>query len=433
MKLWKRRPIIKAFSVPGELPSAAARDLHGFKHRPLRLELDEIRLCKLLAYQAGDSQDHEIRLHVEHFPLLTGKQTLKDDYPLPPIDAITSDPPPPPLPQSPPYRALSYTWGSLEGSHLIMVNDRSFHVSGNLHSFLDILRIEQAGQESGWYFIDQICIDQGNVSERNHQVQNMGSIFAVASAVHVWLGPASDASPVALDMLYRYDEWYLRQERFRGSMDEEFGDSCQQWELNALRALMERPYWSRLWIVQELFHAKVIIFRCGLDKFQASYGTLFSTGPFKNLLERAIDPSYTASYVIGYNLLWRMIDGTCGSYRPLSLHAALTEFMESHCKEPRDRVFGLLGCVKIEQRTEIDYCLDVSTVFLNAIETICQSPERGFLLSPAYASELERQFKKLRTKMGLDNTICDESIKSTILKSKFSPEDDEAISDACIP
>jgi hypothetical protein len=37
-------------------------------------------------------------------------------------------------------------------------------------------------------WIDALCIDQENVIERNHQVQQMGEIFSRASNVLAWLG-----------------------------------------------------------------------------------------------------------------------------------------------------------------------------------------------------------------------------------------------------
>ncbi|KAF2633929.1 HET-domain-containing protein [Macroventuria anomochaeta] len=41
---------------------------------------------------------------------------------------------------------------------------------------------------STWFWIDALCIDQDNVDERNHQVQQMGEIFSCAQQVFAWLG-----------------------------------------------------------------------------------------------------------------------------------------------------------------------------------------------------------------------------------------------------
>jgi Heterokaryon incompatibility protein (HET) len=43
-----------------------------------------------------------------------------------------------------------------------------------------------------WIWIDALCIDQQNNSERNHQVRVMGKIYEMAIEVLVWLGCSAD-------------------------------------------------------------------------------------------------------------------------------------------------------------------------------------------------------------------------------------------------
>ncbi|PMD12806.1 hypothetical protein NA56DRAFT_531324, partial [Hyaloscypha hepaticicola] len=50
-------------------------------------------------------------------------------------------------------------------------------------------------------WIDQICIDQENELEKNHQVARMGLLFAWAEQVLTWLGPEADGSHAAMQYL----------------------------------------------------------------------------------------------------------------------------------------------------------------------------------------------------------------------------------------
>lgn len=67
-----------------------------------------------------------------------------------------------------PYIALSYTWGSEDDSQIVYINGAEFRVRKNLFDFLVVARRSLC---HSLFWIDQICIDQDNVRERNHQVK----------------------------------------------------------------------------------------------------------------------------------------------------------------------------------------------------------------------------------------------------------------------
>lgn len=66
------------------------------------------------------------------------------------------------------YDALSYEWGDSNTLQSIMLNGLKFAVRRNLWWALWHLRDEK---ESVAIWIDALCIDQENTSERNHQVR----------------------------------------------------------------------------------------------------------------------------------------------------------------------------------------------------------------------------------------------------------------------
>lgn len=81
------------------------------------------------------------------------------------------------------YTALSYSWSDQLGWKSITVNDQSdFKISKSLYSALRRLRLRD---ELHWVWSDQICINQGNIEEKNQQVGMMGDIYRQAAIVSV--------------------------------------------------------------------------------------------------------------------------------------------------------------------------------------------------------------------------------------------------------
>ena len=92
-----------------------------------------------------------------------------------------------------------------------------------------------------------VCMYQGDVEERNHQVQLMAQIYKTAQVVVVWLGEASEDSDHAMDAAEKWgmehldkDSRYLVWRHRSGDFDE------RSW--TALRKLLGRPYWTRAWV-----------------------------------------------------------------------------------------------------------------------------------------------------------------------------------------
>lgn len=99
------------------------------------------------------------------------------------------------LDKCPPFVALSYAWGDEHPLGKISLNSEVFRVRPNLHSALSVLWQDTDEQEHkfryNFYWIDAICINQKDNSERGHQVNLMGAIYSQARSVFVWLGPGS--------------------------------------------------------------------------------------------------------------------------------------------------------------------------------------------------------------------------------------------------
>ena len=154
----------------------------------------------------------------------------------------------------PNYLALSYTWGPEQPTRTIFVDGARFTVRENLYHFLDRFRHDAKGMEGEAIWIDQICINQDDISERNNQVGRMRDVYSHASKVIVWLGKGSELGLAAVDLFRRTAE-LQKLDKSGVKMDEE--------DLEKMRAFLRNPYFMRLWIVQEIALAKKLVFWIG--------------------------------------------------------------------------------------------------------------------------------------------------------------------------
>jgi len=179
------------------------------------------------------------------------------------------------------YEALSYTWGGTELSEHIKTNERSLDVTVNLYLALQHLRYQNLDRI---LWVDAICIDQGNEKERGHQVQQMGDIYNQADSVIFWLGSATYETSVVMDSLKRLHE-------------EETKHTCKDWKLAdkrwtdlwqavqptlrsqhtgledrqraGMELLLKRPWFKRVWILQEVANARAALVCSGTKSVTA--------------------------------------------------------------------------------------------------------------------------------------------------------------------
>ncbi|PIB02416.1 hypothetical protein CB0940_01468 [Cercospora beticola] len=146
------------------------------------------------------------------------------------------------------YDALSYTWGDASRTKTILCNDRRLVVTENLHEALFRFR-DPMHPVTLW--IDQICIWQDSLPERNAQVKMMGEIFLNARKVLVWLGDHYDDSQAGMQLAEQL-RLLCGSAHPKSSLDTpglpRRGD--RKWK--ALAAILRRPWFWRTWIVQEI-------------------------------------------------------------------------------------------------------------------------------------------------------------------------------------
>ncbi|KAK4172319.1 heterokaryon incompatibility protein-domain-containing protein [Triangularia setosa] len=157
------------------------------------------------------------------------------------------------------YEALSWCWGieSKEYGIRVKKDGHTFRlqVSRELALALKYLR---RTNEDRILWIDAICIDQENHEERNHQVQMMSLIYNSAKQVCVWLGEDNDDSATAISFIREI----MQLENFDAIAANK--DNATKWQ--SLLLLMQRPWFSRRWVVQEIALAREATIYCGKDE-----------------------------------------------------------------------------------------------------------------------------------------------------------------------
>jgi hypothetical protein len=160
------------------------------------------------------------------------------------------------------YEALSWRWGDeKKGKYAVMIRkDGKLHrkrVSGTLGLALKYLRFEA----ERFLWIDAICINQENNDERSSQVAMMSLVYAAATKACVWLGEDDVESTMAIKFI-REDISQLK------DFDSLCKDQQHAPKWRSLLMLMQRPWFSRRWVVQEIVLAKNALVYCGPDKIE---------------------------------------------------------------------------------------------------------------------------------------------------------------------
>ncbi|KAF1810651.1 HET-domain-containing protein, partial [Eremomyces bilateralis CBS 781.70] len=237
-----------------------------------------------------------------------------------------------------PYEALSYVWGEGEGSTEITVNNERMTIRPNLHLALQSLRNQDSART---FWVDAICIDQNNNKERGHQVNLMKSIFQGAKGVVVWLGEDTEQTNIAMDSLN-----YLADvlDKFGVGQQEDLRSKSllrinvhHQEAVDGFRDLLQRQWYQRAWIVQEIALARSATIMCGKKSVSAG---IFSSLSW--MLEKSVEISPIEPLL---NVMPGFLRERKDSWWTLErdLFALLLKFRDSKTTEQRDKIYAFLG------------------------------------------------------------------------------------------
>ena len=287
------------------------------------------------------------------------------------------------------YQALSYTWGEPEFPRSLHVlrgpgDGGAEHASlagvvnitENLHSALHNLR---KPDKTLVLWVDAVCIDQANISERNHQVGNIPQTYAAAASVLVWLGTDEHNGRLCLSFFTDLaaliisdpdggpqDSGASWRKRLKiNKIVSAFLDSAQP---RPIASFLARPWFRRRWIVQEVVLANDVSVHCGEASIRWNTFELALTELFENDKGGFSDEHRTALRTMSRI---RNADSGAKSQVPLD---TLVEFETFVCANPRDRLYALYGVIqhwfpgsagKEAWIGNVDYALSIGDVFTN--------------------------------------------------------------------
>jgi hypothetical protein len=283
----------------------------------------------------------------------------------------------------PSYMALSYTWGPPLPTRTIVVDGAKFTVRENLWSFLDTFtgsgitvldEVDAPLNVPEYMWIDQLCIDQSSNSEKSHQVQRMAQIFKQASGVFAWLGMPDDHSDDAMRFIRHSSFLKTTLWTASGSIVHPVGTILKNEHHAYYQKLLEsrksiedlysRPYWDRLWIVQEISLAKSVLLVCG------AFAVHFEA--FRNVLQLLIElpelsDELSSDQDFNTIITLHITHQSLGRGQPRRLEDALDYFSGLECEHPHDKIYALLAISEGDYRIVVDYAKPAGIVFREVV------------------------------------------------------------------
>lgn len=264
-----------------------------------------------------------------------------------------------------PYDALSWCWGEPIQDETAKRMDIyykgelfRFKVTPNLESALKQLRRHKVKR----IWIDAICIHQADTEEKNNQVPMMASIYGDSDCVWVWLGDAkeNDDSKIAFHFISKR---VLNLADFDRLIKDE--KTSEEWA--ALTTLMNREWFSRRWVVQEIALAKKAVVLVGENRVEwldlADAISLFNavetgTRSLSSVMRSKEEhrnmpdffghvPAYSATHLVEVtNNLFRRRTNAGQQEALLSLEHLVSTFTTFDSSQARDTIYALLAIAK---------------------------------------------------------------------------------------
>lgn len=260
--------------------------------------------------------------------------------------------------RAPRYDAVSYCWGDDTTTTSIICNGLELQVRQNLKAFLEACSRNKTLTRPLW--IDAICLNQGDVVEKSIHVPLMSHVYQRASRTIIWLGePDVDTEDTLLWLTTTMPKWIADIKRNDSSHPHYIKsrgriEFPEQW--NAVNDYLSRPWFRRLWCVQEIMLSRDIYVLSDTEslpllswKQMCECLEMLPAGPLTHDSSQPGIMRYREADEIASTIedprLMEEFRQQLHSYGPEMLGMTLVQyFMASRiCREPVDRVWSQLG------------------------------------------------------------------------------------------
>jgi hypothetical protein len=296
------------------------------------------------------------------------------------------------------FYALSYCWGpDRRCSEILLNHNQRLGITQNLETAIRHLTVPII-------WIDQICINQENSREKSAQIPLMSRIYSEATAAILWLGLESNDSSLAIEYMQRIQQALQKQLTNRTPIDPAATKTIARYEIELARltnkevtatswkqvdieditllarseiqqghltakeitAMLEffqRPWFKRVWTIQELLLAKNPVFLLGKQYvpvyFTVTTATVLhrvfstkSTGIISTSGAEHLVPPSQGKDSIFFQYLRQFF---MASLKPLHMLLVDINFGRHtpHASDPRDRIYGILSLASDIQQLNI--------------------------------------------------------------------------------
>ena len=158
------------------------------------------------------------------------------------------------------YETVSYAWGDASLRSCLQIDNVILDIPASASAVLHQVRLRHKPRK---LWIDAICINQADLRERQQQVACMRYIYSNSTRNLIYLGPSDNHTEAALTTvgtiladLTSHVQSYSKLQGLLydsdGSPTIEGGPSkASPYDNEALQSLHDRPWFSRLWVIQE--------------------------------------------------------------------------------------------------------------------------------------------------------------------------------------
>lgn len=304
------------------------------------------------------------------------------------------------LDDKPAYACLSYAWGQQNDTVQILLDGQTISITANLHLILERLRRFASDK---WFWIDLVCINQSDGKEKGEQVELMGRIYRQATDVFVWLGPQvmflqnSDEADAVVGASQELGEAdgvdeavAMLQLLAQGAHFHElpyFGrchsancwsitqDATRSWHnaAESLIKLLEVPWFTRTWVVQEIALARNAVLmhgECSMswDLFVKAWSNWHHHS--QTCCADCVSTLTKFDHSLLHRLNWQILDLERVRQQNTSGHSLLRllqGFRGRKATDGRDKIYGMLGLVQHDSPDRVvpHYTSSVVEVYTN--------------------------------------------------------------------
>ena len=287
------------------------------------------------------------------------------------------------LDSQPQFNALSYCWGDISDTRIISCDGCSMSITKNLYDALLRLRKPDTTLR---IWVDALCINQKDNAEKRQQVQLMRRIYQQSENCFAWLGPHTELDVLAfklLNIIYDYLKSHPSDRDGKllipGKILAKYSTTPGEWD--ALSRLFARPWFERVWTLQEIVLPRRALMTSGKFSFNANY--FFEIVDF-------IHSTELEAQMIGLEGGYLQSLKVAALRRELHEHSSEIDLLDTlrnardrDASDSRDKVIGVLGICRIDPNwaSKLGYHLSPKEIYISVATHILTSSDPFRLFS----------------------------------------------------